>query len=172
MRLAIDDTLWENTYASITNITMSPDGSQTSATVQTEPLDAADIEKYNKGIYSPAPGGNPWERSYTKRLGECFSALTGKAWQSNSELNRYDYTIAVDGKLWDKTFPNVWEPCFNPATGEKLLHLYHQAGGPLPVTARLSGNQSTNSYGTRSSVLTEKALRQLFHLNSENGQSP
>ncbi|MCP4687168.1 MAG: WD40 repeat domain-containing protein, partial [Desulfobacterales bacterium] len=32
-------------------------------------------------------------------------------------LNLYEYTIAVDGKPWDKTFPTVWEPIFHPVDG-------------------------------------------------------
>ena len=115
--VALDDVLWENTFPSITDIAMSSDGSQTSATVQTEPLDAAEIAKFKKGIYAPAPGGNPWEKSFTNVWKNVFSP-DGKRLAVDLRLNRFEYTIAVDGKTWDKTFPMVWEPSFNPVSGE------------------------------------------------------
>jgi hypothetical protein len=115
--VALDDTLWENTFPSITNIVICPDGSQTSATVQTESMDAAEILKFKKGIYAPAPGGNPWEKSFTNVWQNVFNP-DGTGLASDIRLNRSDYTIAVDGKIWGTTFPMVWEPCFNPVSGE------------------------------------------------------
>jgi WD40 repeat protein len=32
-------------------------------------------------------------------------------------VNLYDYTIAVNGRPWEKTFGCVWEPVFNPRSG-------------------------------------------------------
>jgi hypothetical protein len=32
-------------------------------------------------------------------------------------LNLHDYTIAVNGSTWEKTYPCVWAPAFNPSTG-------------------------------------------------------
>ncbi|MDM7919827.1 MAG: hypothetical protein QUS12_11765, partial [Methanosarcina sp.] len=102
--VAVDDTPWDNTFRSISNTTISPDGARTSAAVQTEAMDQADIDKFNKGIYSAAPDGNPWNRNFTNVWHNVFSPDSQKL-AAEVRLNRFDYTIAVDGEIWDSIYP-------------------------------------------------------------------
>jgi hypothetical protein len=44
----------------------------------------------------------------------------GKGLAAEVRLNLYDYTIAVNGIPWQKTFGCVWEPFFHPVRGSVL----------------------------------------------------
>ena len=62
--MACDDTPWEQTFPNLTNPLISLDGGRTAAAVQMETLNEGEIHKYQKGIYSAAVGGIPWETRF------------------------------------------------------------------------------------------------------------
>jgi hypothetical protein len=117
--MVVDNAIWENLYGNANHFILSPNGKRTAAAVQLEPLDQADIAKFQKGIWGVAVDGNPWPDKYVDVFGICFSP-DGSMVAAEIRTTLWEYTIAVDGKPWKKTFPCVWTPIFNPRTGQAV----------------------------------------------------
>ncbi|WP_031482997.1 electron transfer complex subunit TmcD [Maridesulfovibrio frigidus] len=114
--MGIDGVLWENFFANANNFALGDDGKSTAAVVQVAPLAQADIETFQKGIYSVAVNGKAWDKVFMNCYTPVFDPKCEKvACQIRKTL--YDYTIAIDGKIWQREFQCVWDPCFNPASG-------------------------------------------------------
>ncbi|HAS88035.1 MAG TPA: hypothetical protein DCS48_01815 [Desulfovibrio sp.] len=114
--MGVDGVLWENFFENANNFTAGNDGKSTAAVVQVKPMGQADIETFQKGIYSVAVNGTVWDDVFMNCYTPVFDAKCEKvACQVRKTL--YDYTIAVDGKIWQREYQCVWAPCFNPATG-------------------------------------------------------
>ena len=72
----------------------------------------------------------PWETKFVN-VWKMAIRPDGEKLAAEVRLNLYDYTIAVNGRAWEKTFDCVWEPIFNPRSGGVLA--------PIPVLHQRSG---------------------------------
>ena len=59
-----DDVPWDKTYSNLTNPTLSPDGSKTSASVQVVDFAEGEIHKFQEGTYTAALEGNSWDITF------------------------------------------------------------------------------------------------------------
>ena len=113
--MGVDGVLWENFFENGNGFTVGSDGKSTAAVVQIRALSQADVETFQKGIYTIAVNGQAWDNIFMNCYTPIFNAACDKvACQIRKTL--YDYTIAVDDKIWQREFQCVWDPCFNPAT--------------------------------------------------------
>jgi hypothetical protein len=111
-----DGTRWEEEFFNLSGLAVSPEGSKCVAVVQVEQMPAGDITKFQEGCYKIAINGktpgarllSAWDTAFSK---------DGAHAATEVRVSPYDYTIAVDGVPWEKTFPGVWRPRFNPKTG-------------------------------------------------------
>jgi len=112
----INDTPWENTYLSMTDITGPPDCGHAAGVVQTVKFDQADIYTFQDGCYSVAVDGEVWDKNFVNVWEPVFSP-DGRRVAAQIRTTLYDYTIAVDGEPWGTLYPMVWEPKFSPVDG-------------------------------------------------------
>ena len=65
-----------------------------------------------------------WEQNFVNVWNMAFSP-DGGTLAAEVRLNLYEYTIAVNGTAWNKTYNCVWEPIFNPNTGGVVAPVLH-----------------------------------------------
>ena len=109
-----NDVPWDQTFSNLTNPTISPDGSKTSAAVQVVEFAEGEIHKFQEGTYTAAVDGNSWDCKFVNVWKTALSP-DGQKVAAEVRLNLYDYTIAVDGRPWEQIYDCVWEPIFHPA---------------------------------------------------------
>ncbi|MBI5590071.1 MAG: WD40 repeat domain-containing protein [Deltaproteobacteria bacterium] len=116
--MALNDVPWEKTYANLTDPVLSPDGNHTAGSVQVISAGEAEIHKFQQGTISAAMDGVLWDRIFVNVWNNAISLKGDLA--AEVRLTLYDYTIAVNGVPWEKTFGGVWEPVFHPVNGKVL----------------------------------------------------
>jgi Tol biopolymer transport system component len=114
-----DGQIWENLYSKGSDFCLSSEGNKTAAVVQKMPLDEGDIETFQKGVFSVAVEGEPWEQNFINVWKPVFDPK-GDRIAAQVRTSLYDYSIAVDGKTWADNYSCVWEPVFDPASGKVI----------------------------------------------------
>jgi len=111
-----DNAPWPQGFLGISNLTISRDGRNAAAVVQTIPLNAGDTETFQKGCFTVALNGCPWDAIFVNAWELSFSP-DGTRLAAQVRRTLYDYTIAVDGQPWSSYFASVWLPRFHPVDG-------------------------------------------------------
>lgn len=111
-----NDIPWQQKYPALNNLTISKDGKNSAAVVQTRPFNSGDIFAFQQGCYSAAVNGKIWGTNFLNIWEMSFSP-DGRHLAAESRSTLYDYTIVVDGVPWNKNFSSVWKPRFNPVDG-------------------------------------------------------
>lgn len=113
---ATDGVAWHQKYPSLSSLTVSDDGQNSAAVVQTVAFNSGDIFKFQEGCYSAAVNGAPWEKNFLN-LWEMSFSPDGRHLAAEARTTLYDYAIIVDGIPWDKSYASVWKPKFHPTDG-------------------------------------------------------
>ena len=111
-----DGVAWKQAYPFLTHLTVSDDGKNSAAVVQTVLFNSGDIFKFQEGCYSAAVNGNAWDQNFLN-LWEMSFSPDGQHLAAEARTTLYDYTIIVDGVPWHKNFSSVWKPKFHPIDG-------------------------------------------------------
>ncbi len=108
--MAVDDSLWESTYNNITGMVLGDRGN-TAAVVQAEPMAAADVGAFAKGLFTVAVDGQIGKERYLNTWDIAFDeTCEQQAWAVR--LDREQYTVAMNDRIWDSRFQAVWGPAF------------------------------------------------------------
>ena len=91
---------WDATYANMTYFTLSDCGTKTAGAVQTVRFDSGEIHKFKEGTFTAAMDGTAWETTFVNVWNLAISPDANHL-AAEVRLNLYDYTIAVDGEVWD-----------------------------------------------------------------------
>ncbi len=108
--VAVNDKVWNNMYENISGLALHNKG-RTAAVVQVSSLASADIEGFKQGIFSCAIDGVPCKEKYLNIWDISFSSDADQVAYA-VRLNREEYSIVQNNKLWNKTFETVWSPKF------------------------------------------------------------
>ncbi|MBF0226258.1 MAG: PD40 domain-containing protein [Desulfobacterales bacterium] len=113
----VNDSVWETDFYHITNLIISKEG-KTAASVQTVPLKEGEITKFQTGCFSAAVDGKVWDKNFINVWKMSFSP-DGKNIAAEVRTSLYDYTIAINGIPWSKSFQAkaIWKPVFHPFDG-------------------------------------------------------
>jgi len=94
----------------MTGMTLGDTG-KTAAVVQVAPMAAADINAFAKGVFAVAQDGRFGEERFLNAWDISFDATCDNlAWAVR--LDREQYSVAVNGTVWDSRFQQVWQPVF------------------------------------------------------------
>ncbi|MCG8618158.1 MAG: Tmc redox complex protein TmcD [Desulfobacterales bacterium] len=108
--MAVDDTCWEDAFENMTGMTLGNSG-KTAAVVQVAPMAAADINAFAQGLFSVAVNGQPGGERFINAWDISFDAgCENLAWAVR--LDRENYSVAVNGTVWNSRFQQVWHPVF------------------------------------------------------------
>jgi len=113
--VALNGKMWEQSFHAIRDFCISPDGSQTAATVQVDSLAEADTEGFMKGVWSVAINGKVWDKKYVNCWGPLFNA-DGTLVAAEVRTGICEYSIGVNDSIWAEKYGCVWEPTFKPGT--------------------------------------------------------
>ena len=127
--MLLENKPWETLYGSATNFMISDSGMYTCAVVRTAQLGQADLESFNKGIYTVAVDGEAWEQTFLNAWSPCFDAEEHRV-ACTVRVTPFEYSIAVNGQRWSETFACAWEPCFDE-TGACLAPVRKSGGWGL-----------------------------------------
>ncbi|MFW5836739.1 MAG: electron transfer complex subunit TmcD [Desulfovibrionaceae bacterium] len=141
--VATEDQPWDETYAYVWDTRFSDDGSRVAVAVQQD------------GKYGMAVNGELWPTLYDNANnfalsmdGSQSAAAVQVESMGQADINKFMagvFSLAVDGKAWDKTFMNVWTPVFSPdsrrvAAQARLNHYEYSLavdGGLWPETYQM-----------------------------------
>jgi hypothetical protein len=115
--MAVDDELWEDTYAFLWGTTFADDGSRIAAAVQ------------NDMRYGMVVDGTIWPNLFDNANnfalspeGSSSAAVVQVISMGQADTETFEkgcYTVAVDGVQWERNFVNAWTPVFN-LTGKRV----------------------------------------------------
>lgn len=111
--VCLDGKPWQQGFADVRNLFVSPDGTKAAASVAVKALAEADIFGFQKGVWTVAVDGKPWNTNFVNVWGLAFSS-DSKHVAAETRINLYDYAIVVDENMWHEVFKCVWEPMFHP----------------------------------------------------------
>jgi len=126
---------WENMFVEARNLAISPDGMKAASGVLTQRLREGDIFTFQKGLWTIAVDGTPWDTNFVNVWGFTFSP-DNKHVAAEVRLNLYEYTIAVDGKTWGEIFSCVWEPIFKPGSSDIVAPVKTAKGWTLAMNGK------------------------------------
>lgn len=118
--MAVNDDLWSKTYINISAMTISDNGLNTAASVQTKAINEGDVKKFQEGAFTAAINADAWDSSYVNCWDLQFDSQ-GRNLAACVRKSLYEYTIAINGELWNKSFACVWKPMFNPVTNHVVV---------------------------------------------------
>ena len=118
---------WDKVYSNISDLVAT---SRTAAVVQTVSFNEGDIETFQKGCYTVAVDGIPWEQNFINAW-DVDITEDGKSVAAGVRLSLYEYTVAVDGVPWEGRYSSVWEPKFSPLDGSVLAPVKVKGGWTL-----------------------------------------
>ena len=101
--ISLNGRAWENKFFEARDVIMSPDGRRTASRVKTKRVASLDIMGYADKVLTVAVDGNPWDTKFLSIWGITFSPDGGSA-AAGVKLKPMEFTIAVDGVLWQDTF--------------------------------------------------------------------
>lgn len=141
--VSTDDQPWENTCEFVWKMTMANNGRDIAVCSQSE---------LQCGVLV---NDNPWEKTFS-RLNSMVLSPDGKRAAAivetepvlEGEIFKFRkgcYSVAVDGKPWDKSFMNVWDPCFSSDcqhTAATVRHNYYE------YSIAVDGKPWDKSYGS------------------------
>ncbi|MCP4722979.1 MAG: Tmc redox complex protein TmcD, partial [Desulfobacteraceae bacterium] len=123
--MVVDDTPWDMVYANMNGMVLGSNG-KSAAVVQVDPMAAADVEAFKKGLFSVALNGKAFARKFLNiwdiSLDEKNKNL---AW--SARLDREAYTIVVNDTPWENLFQSVWKPEFADQ-GKSIVAPVRQGG--------------------------------------------
>ncbi|MFC1520982.1 electron transfer complex subunit TmcD [Elusimicrobiota bacterium] len=123
--VSLNGKFWENTFLSIRDYAISPDGKHAAATVQIDPLKEADVEGFFKGVWSVAVDGSAWGGKYVNCWSPIFNSDSSKV-AAEIRTGICEYSIALDNKPWDTKFGCVWAPIFKPGSSSVITPIRDQ----------------------------------------------
>jgi hypothetical protein len=133
--VCLDDKPWSQGFADARNLFISPDGTKTAASVAVKRFAEADIFNFQKGVWTVAVNGIPWDKNFVNVWGLAFSS-DSKHIAAETRINLYDYAIIVDGNMWQDTFKCAWEPIFNPKNNAVIAPVKLPQGWTLAMDGK------------------------------------
>jgi hypothetical protein len=133
--VSLNGKTWGNMFVEARDLAISPDGMKAASGVLTQRLKEGDIFTFQKGLWTIAVDGTPWDTNFVNVWGFTFSP-DNKHVAAEVRLNLYEYTIAVDGKTWDTIFSCVWEPIFKPGSTDVVAPVKTAKGWTLAMNGK------------------------------------
>lgn len=109
--VCLNGKVWDNLFFDARDIFLSPDGETSASYVKIKNPPLLDIFSSKEGIWTVGINGNAWDKSFISVYGLCFSTDSKKV-AATVRLSQQEFTVAIDGILWNETFLNAWEPIF------------------------------------------------------------
>lgn len=113
--VCLNGNVWDNLYFDARDLFLSSDGKHTASYVRVKNPPLLDIFSFKEGVWTIAVDAVTWDKSFISVYGACFSPDSKKV-AATVRLSQQEFTVAVDGNLWNRIFLNAWEPIF---IGEK-----------------------------------------------------
>lgn len=124
--MAGEDQSWPADFFNIDYPAIGFGGNRTAAVVQVDEFESGQVPQFQKGVFSVAVDGIPWDVRFVNAWHLTFSRDEQHV-AAEVRLNLYDYTIALDGRPWPQVFACVWAPCFHPG-GSSLVAPVRRSG--------------------------------------------
>jgi len=132
---ALNGQVWENLYIDARHLAVSPDGQKTASCIQIQPMKTLDIFTYQKGIWTVAVDGTPWDKKFWSIWGPVFSPDSNHV-AACVRTGFAQYNIAVDGNTWEGPFGLVWEPIFKPNSNDVIAPIRTPKGTTLAMNGK------------------------------------
>ncbi|GLI53306.1 electron transfer complex subunit TmcD [Thermodesulfovibrio yellowstonii] len=109
--VCINGKVWENLFFDTRDLFISPDGKKTASYVRTKNPQVLDIFSFKEGVWSLAVDGVVWDKNFISVYGCNFSPDSEKV-SATVRLSQQEFSVAVNGEIWNEIFPYAWEPLF------------------------------------------------------------
>lgn len=109
--VCLNGKVWEKLYFDSRDLILSPDGMKSASYVRAKNPPLLDIFSFKEGVWTLAVNGLEWDKNFISIYGACFSP-DSKNIAATVRLSQQEFTVAVNGNLWNEIFLNTWEPIF------------------------------------------------------------
>ncbi len=109
--VCVNDKPWQKFFYDARDLFISDKGNNIATYVRLENYPVLDILNFAKGMWSLAVNESAWDKKFISVFGCAFSP-NGEKVAAGVRFSNREFSIAVDGNIWESTFLQVWEPVF------------------------------------------------------------